>query len=156
MNGKTVAGAIIIIIAIVVVAAYAITSMGTHSATTTVATTVSATTANSTSTVVASTQFAAGCNTISGFSCANASISTYGQLSLSLLQTTNTVFYNVHVACISSKNASATPVNASSWYSLTSLGTTKQANYSGTTLYSGTAESISNLQCYQAHVRAAV
>jgi hypothetical protein len=148
MEKKMLAGAIVVIIVIVVAAAYALSMSGKASVSTTVPTTIQAPSSTPSTTLLPSTAFAAGCTTMTGFSCYNASITTYGQVSLSLLQKTNMTFYNVHVACIATGSASSKPVNGSSWYALSSVGTTKPSNFSGTTIYSGTVENMASLQCY--------
>jgi hypothetical protein len=148
MEKTLIAAAIIVIIAIVIVAAYAVSYYGRASQSSTVSTTVNPAGSQITTSISPSTSFLAGCNPASGLSCYNASVSTYGEISLSLVQHTGSAFYNVHVACLEASSQSARPSNASAWYALTSLGTTKPFNFSGTTIYPGTTENIANLQCY--------
>ncbi|MDE1865108.1 MAG: hypothetical protein KGH94_00505 [Candidatus Micrarchaeota archaeon] len=150
METKGIAIAIIVIIAVIIVAAYALTMQHKPASGTTISTTVAQNTGGNTSTVTPSTAFLAGCTPGNGFSCTNSSITTYGQLSVSLVENVNTTLYNVHVACISAGSSTERPVNGSSWYALSSLGTTKPSNFSGTTIYSGAQENIANLQCYTA------
>lgn len=95
-----------------------------------------------------STNLTRGCTNSGKFGCANASINSYGQLSLTLDSNSNITLNNVHVACIAYNGLSLFPTSSSAWYSLTDLGTTKAANFTGTAIQPGSIKNIANLQCY--------
>jgi hypothetical protein len=146
-NHGIMAGIIIVIIAIIVVAAIAITYNPTPSVS---STSTSSVPANSSHIGITNTTkvLAPGCEASSVFACTNASVYTNGQVSLSISSKSNLTFYNIHVACIPYSGSITQPKNQSSWYALSSLGTVKPYNFTGTTILPGGIENIANLQCY--------
>ncbi len=151
MEKSIIAGAVIVIIAIIIVAAYALTYQpaGQQQATSIAATTPSGN--NSTGlTNTGAAALASGCTGSSAFGCANASITASGQLSLSLASRSAATLYNIHVACIAYNSSTDRPSNVSSWYALASIGTTRPANFTGTSVGPYGTENIASLQCYTA------
>lgn len=147
MEKSIIAAAIIVILVIVVVAALALYhSSGTSSS-------ISTTINNSNSTGLTNTGggvLAPGCTSPKTFGCSNATITNSGELSFSMSDTSNVTFYNIHIACIAYNSSTNRPSNSSAWYSLTSLGTAKPANFTGTSLQPGTFKNVASLQCYTA------
>lgn len=88
------------------------------------------------------------CAGVGTFSCRNSNITTSGLLSLSLVSGTSSPLYNIHMACIALNSSSKLPANASSWYSLSNLGTPKPSNFTGTSLHPLEIENVASLQCY--------
>ena len=152
MEKSIVAGAIIVVIAIVIVAAVALTYHPAPSNVTTSTTTVpSGSGGNNTGlTNNGGGILAPGCTSSSELGCANATITTSGELSVALIPKVNVTMYDVHVACMAYNTTTNRPVNGSSWYALSNLGTPKQSNYTGTTIQPGGEENVASLQCYTA------
>lgn len=150
MNTWITAAAIIVIIAIVLVAAYAIMYGPTTSSTTTTSTVTPAKVNSTGLTNVGTPPPRPGCTSSNSFGCANASITMAGLLSLSLTSQLNMTLYNIHIACIAYNSSIHRPVNVSSWYALTNLGTTKPFNFTGTSIPPKGVENIASLQCYNA------
>lgn len=152
MEKSIIAGAILVII-IIVVAVVALTYK-----TDVVAPVTSTIPITAASTTVAAinqggmgeTSLAAGCTGSALFNCSNATMTQSGELSLSLASSSNATLYNIHVACMAYNGLTSMPVNASSWYALTSLGTPKPSNFTGTSLLPQGTKSIASLQCYNA------
>jgi hypothetical protein len=107
-------------------------------------TTSTAQTVYTTVTVPAASKTIHGCVGYNGFSCTNATLTTYGLISFSFVAPTS--LYDIHLTCTSSP--SANPVNASSWETLMPDGTLKSRNFSGTYIQQGGIGNVAGLQCY--------
>jgi hypothetical protein len=147
MDNMVIAAAVVVVLIVVLVAAYALMSNHTasHASSSSITSTVAS--KGNTSTISQNVNYATGCTASPGYLCSAANISTYGQITISLTQNTNTTFYNLHAAC-GVLDLKGQLINASSWYAITNLGTAKPANFTGTTLASGSVENIAGLQCY--------
>jgi hypothetical protein len=152
METKMIAAAIIVIIIIAIVAAFAAMYHPASVTATTVPTTVPPSGGSANASIgltnTGGAPLASGCTASSVFGCTNASITTSGQLSLSLTSMLNTTMYDIHIACIDYTSSTNRPANMSSWYALDNLGTTKPYNFTGTSVQPGGTENIASLQCY--------
>lgn len=144
--------ALIVIIAIVIVLVYAVGYRSSGAPASSVSTSVQPTPKNISTglTNIGGTVLAPGCTGSTLFNCTNATITTSGELSLGLNSRSNSTLYDIHAACIAYNSTTDRPANASSWYAIDSLGTTKQANFTGTSMQPDGTENIANLQCYTA------
>jgi hypothetical protein len=151
MDIRLTAAAVLVVIIILIVLAIGLT----YKQTTVQAvnsTTIIAANNNSTglSNAGAPKALAPGCTGSTEFNCTKANVTTSGLLSLNLTSRLNATLYNIHVACIAYNSTTNRPTNASSWYTLTSLGTPKQANFTGTSIPAYGTKSVASLQCYTA------